>query len=123
MSGNTPQDPINHACDKVCPDCGMSFTGITSSQALKSHKRDVHQLETRVTFAGSGVETVLRRDANGNFNCPLAACPLVTSKPGSIRAHCRRRAFMAPQGVAPIAQGSLRGGTISHPWVVPVCLL
>jgi len=77
----------------ICHDCRMEFTRPTCQKALKLHKRDVHQAETRVVFADSVVEHVLHYDINGNFSCPLPGCLLVTAKPGTIQAHCKRKRF------------------------------
>jgi hypothetical protein len=77
----------------------MEFT------SFNLHRRDVHQAEARVTFAGSDIETILYRDDNGNFNCPLSGCPLITPKPRTIQAHCKKHPFTNEDGVTPAQQG------------------
>ena len=73
---------------------------LPSAGALKRHKRDVHQAEVKVQFMGDNAERILTRDENGDFKCPLAGCPLVTKKPGTIQAHCKTKLYVVDLDVA-----------------------
>ena len=73
---------------------------LPSAGGLKRHKRDVHQVEVKVQFMGDNVERILTRDENGDFKCPLAGCPLVTKKPGTIQAHYKTKLYVVDLDIA-----------------------